>query len=140
MQKLIQRTRAANEDERPVNLVYDDWWESTRLTGIFPQIYKFYCFQLMGSSLYEIKNEQLFSSKCICQVGIEVTKQLRTLHELGYVHLDIKPDNILTNHKLIKTREKETQFVKRRNLVNSIYIIDFGNIEKCKLPDGKLRP
>ena len=29
------------------------------------------------------------------QIGIQLTKKLRDLHKLGYLHLDIKPDNIL---------------------------------------------
>lgn len=62
------------------------------------------------------------------------------MHENGFLHLDIKPENILTKFKILKTREMQIKFVKRRNLSNSIYLIDFDNVEKYKLPNGKIRP
>ena len=33
--------------------------------------------------------------KCATQIGIELTKSIKQFHELGYLHLDIKPDNVL---------------------------------------------
>ena len=52
---------------------------------------------------------------------------------MGYVHLDIKTDNIVSNHSLLKSG----RFQRRRDLNNDLYIIDFGNSERYLLPDGK---
>ena len=51
---------------------------------------------------------------------------------MGYIHQDIKTDNIVTNFSLLKNG----QFQRRRDLLNDLYIIDFGNAEKYLLEDG----
>ena len=67
---------------------------------------------LLGESLQSIKNKkQTFSLKLILQIGIQITKLLKTIHDKGIVHRDIKPDNFLLGLD---------------NDKNNIYIIDFG--------------
>ena len=34
----------------------------------------------------------------VAQMGIAVIKDLEKLHDMGYIHGDIKPDNITINH------------------------------------------
>ena len=35
-----------------------------------------------------------FSVKTVAQVGMQMLDRLEALHDLGYIHLDIKPDNL----------------------------------------------
>ena len=35
-----------------------------------------------------------------CQIGIEMVKAVRELHEIGYIHKDIKLDNLMIKHKV----------------------------------------
>ena len=64
------------------------------------------------------------SVKCAAQIGIELTKSIEALHDLGYLHLDIKPDNILVEN------------------LNSgkLCLIDFGISEKYVDDQGNHRP
>lgn len=67
---------------------------------------------LLGESLQNLKNKyDSFSLKLTLQIGINVIILLKTIHEKGLVHRDIKPDNFLFG-----LNSKSTQ----------IYIIDFG--------------
>ena len=67
---------------------------------------------LLGESLQSIKNtRETFSLKLILQIGIQIISILKTIHDKGLVHRDIKPDNFL-----VGKNEKNKQ----------IYIIDFG--------------
>jgi len=72
--------------------------------------------ELLGESLQDKKDKiNIFSLKTTLQIGIQILKILKILHEKGLVHRDIKPENFL-----IGLGNKDTQ----------IYIIDFGF---CKL-------
>ena len=67
---------------------------------------------LLGKSLQEIKNKKhIFSLTLTLQIGIQIINLLKTIHDKGLVHRDIKPDNFL----LGLNRE-----------IKNIYIIDFG--------------
>jgi len=66
---------------------------------------------LLGESLQSIKNDSTFSLPTVLQIGIQVIILLKTIHDKGLVHRDIKPDNFLLG--LNNERKR-------------IYIIDFG--------------
>lgn len=67
---------------------------------------------LLGESLQSIKNNnKTFSLSSVLQIGIQVILLLKTIHEKGLVHRDIKPDNFLLG---------------LNNQRKRIYIIDFG--------------
>lgn len=97
---------------------------------------KFQCFALTynGKSLFDVLklSKQLpentekgyCSVRCAAQIGIELTKSIKELHDLGYLHLDIKPDNILIDN------------------MNSgkLCIIDFGISEKYIDQNGNQLP
>jgi serine/threonine protein kinase len=67
---------------------------------------------LLGDSLQTIKNVKgNFSLKLVLQIGIQIITILKTIHDKGLVHRDIKPDNFLLS-KDVKNKQ--------------LYIIDFG--------------
>jgi casein kinase I family protein HRR25 len=66
---------------------------------------------LLGDSLQSIKNNSTFSLTSVLQIGIQIIILLKTIHDKGLVHRDIKPDNFLLG--LNNERKR-------------IYIIDFG--------------
>jgi casein kinase I family protein HRR25 len=66
---------------------------------------------LLGESLQSIKNDSIFSLSRVLQIGIQVIILLKTIHDKGLVHRDIKPDNFLLGLNSERKR---------------IYIIDFG--------------
>jgi casein kinase I family protein HRR25 len=67
---------------------------------------------LLGESLQKIKNTKgSFSLKLVLQIGIQIITILKTIHDKGLVHRDIKPDNFLLSKD---TKNKQ------------LYIIDFG--------------
>lgn len=47
-----------------------------------------------GNTLAQKHNESKLSDESILQVGIQLLDQLEAIHSAGYVHCDIKPDNI----------------------------------------------
>lgn len=66
-----------------------------------------------GMSYDKVKNESLYD---IFQIGLSLAKTIKSYHEAGYLHLDIKPENIL---KLPETNEL-------------IILFDFGSIESIE--------
>lgn len=61
------------------------------------------------------KNKKHFTLKTILTLGIAITDLLMKLHDKGYIHCDLKPDNVMIGDY-------------RQNLteMNQIYLIDFG--------------
>lgn len=57
----------------------------------------------MGKSLWDIKKKSL-SIVCVAQIGIQLVEALKELHEAGFVHADIKPDNFLIQSKQVENR------------------------------------
>jgi len=67
---------------------------------------------LLGHSLKTIKDyKKVFSLKATFQLGIQIVNLLKSIHEKGLIHRDIKPDNFLFG-----LAERKTQ----------IFMIDFG--------------
>jgi casein kinase I family protein HRR25 len=91
---------------------------------------------LLGDSLQSIKNKnKTFSLGLILQIGIQIIVLLKTIHEKGLIHRDIKPDNFLLGlhdqgkkiHiidfgfcKSYITNEEHNPIKKTNNLIGSI--------------------
>ena len=66
---------------------------------------------LLGNSLQDLINKlKKFSLALTLKIGIKILTILKTIHEKGLAHRDIKPDNFLFG----------------LNHINNIYLIDFG--------------
>jgi casein kinase I family protein HRR25 len=91
---------------------------------------------LLGDSLQSIKNKhKTFSLSLVLQIGIQIIVLLKTIHEKGLIHRDIKPDNFLMGlHNESKkiniidfgfcksyiTNEQHNSIKKTNNLIGSI--------------------
>jgi len=76
---------------------------------------------LLGSSLQDLMNKnKQFGLILVLKLGIKILCILKTIHEKGLVHRDIKPDNFLFGLKH----------------VNQIYLIDFGFCKSYLDPNG----
>ena len=61
------------------------------------------------------KNKKHFSIKTVMTIGACLIDLLQKFHEEGYVHCDIKPDNIMIG-----------DFKNEFSEMNQLYLIDFG--------------
>jgi len=81
--------------------------------------------EMYGCSLWDLIHDteripnKCFSKKCTIQIGIELIKCIREFHNMGFVHLDVKPDNIVVS------KEKG----------NKLYLIDYGISEQFMIGD-----
>ena len=56
------------------------------------------------------------------QIGVQLIESVQNLHSTGYLHLDIKLDNVLISRK------------------NEVVLIDVGQARKYLLPNGSHCP
>jgi len=71
----------------------------------------------LGMSIKDIlkRMRKHFSLKCTINLGINILNLLERMHSIGYIHCDIKPDNIMIGN-----------FTSEPKLINKLYMIDFG--------------
>ena len=68
----------------------------------------------------------------IIRMSQQIIKSLEKLHSIGYVHCDIKPQNILFNNP-----EEEKDTISEEFIAESMYtLIDFGICTKYLDPKG----
>jgi serine/threonine protein kinase len=98
---------------------------TTEITGI-PKIYGCYnlpdynimTMELLGDNLEELFNKcnRIFTITTVLNIGIQIVKLLKFIHDLDYIHRDIKPNNFLIGKK-------------NKSI---IYIMDFGLAKKYR--------
>ncbi len=69
---------------------------------------------------------KMFGYKTTVQIGIQLLERLKDLHSIGYLHLDLKPDNIL----LGSTNKSKPES-------SVITLIDFGIAKKYITQTGE---
>lgn len=81
----------------------------------------------LGLNLNDLlkRNKKHFSLKCVVSIGISLLGLLEKLHGFGYIHCDIKPDNIMIGN-----------YKEDMKNMNQIYLIDFGISSKYMDDDG----
>ncbi|KAK6756397.1 hypothetical protein RB195_014672 [Necator americanus] len=80
----------------------------------YNQYFKYIIMPYTGKSLDYIKETIVkgeFQLRTAVQISIQTHKALKNLHELGYIHRDVKPDNFVVGKDLFR---------------NIIFIMDFG--------------
>ena len=57
------------------------------------------CFDLCGYNLYQLikHNRNNLKEENVKKITIQLLKSVKVLHSTGYMHTDIKPENILIN-------------------------------------------
>ena len=76
--------------------------------------HRYLLMELLGQDLDDLKKRakhQCFSIKTVLMIGLQVIDRLEALHKIGYLHRDVKPDNLAIG-------------LYEKNKV--IYLIDFG--------------
>uniref|UniRef100_A0AAF5CVD4 DNA-directed RNA polymerase I subunit RPA49 n=2 Tax=Strongyloides stercoralis TaxID=6248 RepID=A0AAF5CVD4_STRER len=90
--------------------------------------YNYIIFEKLGKNLqllmYEKNDKKSFHHCVIAEIGHQLIEALSILHTAGYLHRDIKPDNIMVG---LPPND------------NKIYLIDFGMGRRFKNFDGTLR-
>lgn len=105
---------------------------------------------LLGTSLSElVKKYKRFSLNLTLQIGIQILERLKTIHEKGLIHRDVKPDNFLMGDNnilfiidfgLCKTYWDENRnHIKKRKLSNLLGTPDFISINVHNLVEPTRR-
>lgn len=91
--------------------------------------FNFLVMELLGSNIAELRKcmpEQRFSMCTTAKLGIQMIQSLRGVHDLGFIHRDVKPSNFVVGRKPSQK--------------NQIFLIDFGLARKYRLASGEIRP
>ena len=98
-----------------------------------------FSFEVLGLSLWDLRQpERLsmdhggypyirfnkFTIECVLQIGIQITKGLKDLHELGFLHSNILPSNILTAYEIFE----EGQIEKIEYLKKNVFLTDLSKV------------
>ena len=98
---------------------------SRRIIG-FPRVFSsgmlgnnqpYIVLELLGLSIKEIlkKNKRHFTVPCVVTIGLRMLDLLEKFHEEGFIHCDLKPDNIMIGN-----------YIEDPKAMNQLYLIDFG--------------
>ena len=82
----------------------------------------------LGPSAHDLlkRRKKLFSIKCVLSIGLQILDLLEKLHDQGFLHGDLKPDNVLTGNS-----------AKNPNWASILYLIDFGFAQRFKNKEGE---
>lgn len=89
--------------------------------------YNFIVMQMLGRNLTELRKAQSdrrFTVHTTVRVGIQIVEALKAVHDLGFLHRDVKPSNMcvgIGEHRRI------------------IYLVDFGMTRQFRMSNGNFR-
>ena len=83
---------------------------------------------LLGPSLDKlfIYCGKSFPIKTICLIGIEIVKRLQSMHKIGLLHRDLKPNNFTWGNFSQYNNDNLLNNLNNDFDINSIFLIDFG--------------
>jgi tau tubulin kinase len=90
--------------------------------------YNYMVMELLGENISELRRRQplgKFTMPTTLRLGIQMITILESIHDMGYVHRDVKPSNFVLGLGSKKS---------------NIYVIDFGLARRFVGPDGDVRP
>lgn len=93
--------------------------------------YNYLVMERLGENLAELRKQQPNGTFSMCtslRLGIQMIEALEGIHELGFVHRDVKPANFVMGHRADARKRGRA------------YLIDFGLARKYRLPNGTIRP
>ena len=103
-------------------------------------------YQQMGTSIWNIfeKKRGPLSIICVAQMAIQIVNALENLHEQGYLHQDVKPDNFMVEGLIgtvndVVERDFKITLSEDPN-AGTIKLIDFGQARKYKDSAGQHLP
>lgn len=77
--------------------------------------------ELLGESLTAFKSDLSIPWSMVAKIGVQIIQRIKSVHQKGLIHRDIKPDNFL--------------FGLGRNS-QTVYLIDFGFCKNYVTPEG----
>uniref|UniRef100_A0A1I7XUX0 non-specific serine/threonine protein kinase n=1 Tax=Heterorhabditis bacteriophora TaxID=37862 RepID=A0A1I7XUX0_HETBA len=91
-------------------------------------VFMFIVMELLGKSLSELRKKNTnkkFDPHTAIRVGMQITNSLKILHELGYIHRDVKPGNMCVGASPATLR--------------NVYLLDFGLARQFKVSSIKCK-
>ena len=82
-----------------------------------------------------------FSMVTAMRLGVQMLESIEGMHEMGFLHRDIKPVSLLQPHHRRSAHPMQSNFAMGLPPNhNRCFIIDFGLARRYSMPNGEIRP